>query len=176
MAGLAPARHRWFRAKRRSNPPRRRHTQVRPALATPAARRLRLCAPMKRAGFTLIELLTVVAIIGLLAVIAIPKLANLKGRAQVAAMKSDLRNLVTLEESYFAQNLRYAADLGTAYTVSTGNAMPIITLTSDGWTATMTSPSSGQICVVFMGSTPVHPAIKEGAPACVTSGSVTVTQ
>src|SRR2546429_5379487 len=71
MAGLASARHRWFRAKRRSNPPRRRHTQVRPALATPAARRLRLCAPMKRAGFTLIELLTVVAIIGLLAVIAI---------------------------------------------------------------------------------------------------------
>jgi len=131
---------------------------------------------MKRAGFTLIELLTVVAIIGLLAVIAIPKLANLKGRAQVAAMKSDLRNLVTLEENYFAQNLKYAADLGSAYTVSAGNAMPIITVTSDGWTATMTSPSSGQICAVFMGSTPVRPATKEGAPACITSGSVTVTQ
>jgi len=157
-------------------PPRRRHNSVLPALATSAARRLRFCAYMKRAGFTLIELLTVVAIIGLVAVIAIPKLTSVKARARVAAMKSDLRNLVTLEESYFAQNLKYAAELGTAYTVSTGNAIPIITLTSDGWTATMTSPSSGQICVVFMGSTPVHPAIKEGAPACVTSGSVTVTQ
>ena len=99
---------------------------------------------MKRAGFTLIELVTVVAIIGLLAMIAIPKLTNLKGRAQLAAMKSDLRNLVTLEENYFAQNLKYAADLGTAFTVSAGNTMPIITLTGDGWTATMTIPSAGQ--------------------------------
>ena len=131
---------------------------------------------MKRAGFTLIELVTVVAIIGLLAVIAIPKLTNLKGRAQLAAMKSDLRNLVTLEENYFAQNLKYAADLGTPFTVSAGNTMPIITLTGDGWTATMTSPSAGQICAVFMGSTPMNPATKEGAPACVKSGSVTVTQ
>ena len=131
---------------------------------------------MKRAGFTLIELLTVVAIIGLLAVIAIPKLTNLKGRAQVAAMKSDLRNLVTLEENYFAQHLKYAADLGSAYNVSPGNATPIITLTGDGWTATMTSPSSGQLCAVFMGSTPIKPATKEGAPECVKSGSATVTQ
>ena len=131
---------------------------------------------MKRAGFTLIELLTVVAIIGLLAMIAIPKLTNLKGRAQVAAMKSDLRNLVTLEENYFAQHLKYAADLGSAYAVSAGNAMPTITLTGDGWTATMTSPTSGQLCAVFMGSTPIKPATKEGAPECVKSGSATVTQ
>ena len=67
---------------------------------------------MKRTGFSLIELMTVVAIIGLLAVIAIPKLANLKGRAQVAAMKSDLRNLVTLQENYFAQHLKYATATG----------------------------------------------------------------
>ncbi len=131
---------------------------------------------MKRAGFTLIELVTVVAIIGLLAMIAIPKLTNLKGRAQLAAMKSDLRNLVTVEENYYAQNLKYAADLGNAYTVSAGNAKPIITLTGDGWAATITSPSAGQICAVFIGSTPITPATKEGAPACGKSGSVTVTQ
>jgi general secretion pathway protein G len=131
---------------------------------------------MKRAGFTLIELMTVVVIIGLLAMIAIPKLANLKGRAQVAAMKSDLRNLVTLEENYFAQNLKYTSDLGTAYTVSAGNRMPTIALTSDGWTATMSSASAGQVCAVFTGSTPASPATKEGAPACAESGSATVTQ
>ncbi len=79
---------------------------------------------MKRAGFTLIELLTVVAIIGLLAIVGIPKLTSLKGRAQVAAMKSDLRNLVTLEENYFAQNLKYATvtDLAGSYTVTAGNS------------------------------------------------------
>ncbi len=130
---------------------------------------------MRRAGFTLIELLTVVVIIGLLATIALPKLTSLKTRAQVAAMKSDLRNLVTLQESYFAQNLKYATDLGSAYTVSAGNPVPTIMLTGDGWTATLTNVTVGQTCAVFMGSTPARPAIKEGAPACDPTGSATVT-
>src|SRR4051812_19961351 len=57
-----------------------------------------------RQGFTLIELLIVVVIIGILAAIAIPKFANTKDKAYVAAMKSDLRNLATYEEQYAADN------------------------------------------------------------------------
>ncbi len=55
-----------------------------------------------RKGFTLIELLIVVVIIGILAAIAIPKFANTKEKAYLASMKSDLRNMATTEESYFA--------------------------------------------------------------------------
>src|SRR2546428_7912594 len=57
---------------------------------------------MNRRGFTLIELLIVVVIIGILAAIAIPKFANTKEKAYISSMKSDLRNMVTAEEAYFA--------------------------------------------------------------------------
>src|SRR6476660_7196541 len=57
-----------------------------------------------RKGFTLIELLIVVVIIGILAAIAIPKFANTKEKAYIAAMKSDLRNMVTAEEQHAADN------------------------------------------------------------------------
>ena len=145
-------------------------------LATSPGIRHRYSVGMTRTGFTLIELLIVVAIIGLVATIAVPKLINTKERALVAGMKSDLRNLVTAEENYLADHAKYTTDLGPDYHYSAGNRPPTITLTGDGWTATLTSVSTGQTCAVFMGSTPASPATKEGAPACTESGSVTVTQ
>src|SRR5438093_15968 len=128
---------------------------------------------MKRNGFTLIELLIVTSLIGLLAAFAIPKLTNTRERAQLAAMKTDLRNLVTVEEIFLADSLKYATDLGSRYPVSAGDVMPTITTTRDGWSASMTSSGSAQICAVFVGSTPLPPATKEGAPACAKRDSTT---
>src|SRR5438093_9318363 len=93
---------------------------------------------MNRKGFTLIELLIVVVIIGILAAIAIPKFANTKEKAYLASMKSDLRNLVTAEEAYFADSVKYSGTIGAGgvvFTQSTGNTAPAITTTADGWTA-----------------------------------------
>jgi prepilin-type N-terminal cleavage/methylation domain-containing protein len=121
---------------------------------------------MNRQGFTLIELLIVVVIIGVLASIAIPKFANTKEKAYLTQMKSDLRNLVTAEESYFADSIQYTTNLGTMYRTSTGVTGPTITLTGDGWTATVGHTTSVRTCAVYTGSTPLAPAAKEGEPRC----------
>ena len=52
-------------------------------------------------GFTLIELLSVVAIIGVLVAIALPRLLGVRATAIDARAKSDLRNAATSEEAYF---------------------------------------------------------------------------
>jgi len=62
-------------------------------------------------GFTLIELLVVVAIIAILAAIAIPQFASYRTKSYNSAAQSDLKNIKTALESYFADNQKYPDDL-----------------------------------------------------------------
>ena len=121
-----------------------------------------------RKGFTLIELLIVVVIIGILAAIAIPKFANTKEKAYIAAMKSDLRNLVTAQESYFADNTTYTTDLGTGFTESAGVTVTITAATGLGWAATAAHNGTTQTCGIATGNAtnPVDATAAEGEPAC----------
>ena len=92
-----------------------------------------------RRGFTLIELLIVVVIIGILAAIAIPKFAATKGKANFAAMKSDLHNLTTAEEAFFYDHAQYTtrSRLAAVHAVARRSASSIIEATATGWSATV---------------------------------------
>src|ERR1700675_383440 len=137
---------------------------------------------MNRKGFTLIELLIVVVIIGILAAIAIPKFANTKEKAYIASMKSDLRNLVTAEEAYFADSVKYATAVQcanppvagkVAWCPTTGNSTVTPTIgtgTQAGWTASITNQNTSKKCAIYVGAiTPATPGLTsdpEGAPVC----------
>lgn len=139
-----------------------------------------------RRGFTLIELLIVIVIVGILAAIAIPKFANSKQKAYVAAMKSDLHNLMTAEEAFYADSQRYTAYLDTTITgrrrrrtvtvsssglifdPSTGVSVPMIAVGQDYWSATVTHTQVPNFtCGIGVNTAnPVDPNASDGAPAC----------
>jgi len=102
-------------------------------------------------GFTLIELLIVVVIIGILAAIAIPQFASTKEKAFDAAAKTDLRNLMSAQEAYFADNQTYAADvatLGTSFVESDQVTVTITSASAAAYEATATHAGSPEtFCV-----------------------------
>jgi type IV pilus assembly protein PilA len=125
-----------------------------------------------RQGFTLIELLIVVVIIGVLAAIAIPKFANTKEKAIVASLKSDLRNVASVQEAYWNQNQTYYAGVipnaAFGFIPTAGVTVTIINSTAAGWSAKATAvPLTTMQCFIFYGTTPpVPPASADAAVAC----------
>ena len=125
-----------------------------------------------RKGFTLIELLIVVVIIGILAAIAIPKIANTKNKAYVTAMKSDLRNLVTAEEAFFSDSTYYTtgANLVTrnSFKNSSGVGVPNVTTGAGYWRATVThNQLAGATCGIGVNTTnPIVTTAGDGEPSC----------
>lgn len=122
-------------------------------------------------GFTLIELLIVVVIIGILAAIAIPKFSATREKAYYAAMKSDLKNLASQQEIYYADNYTYTDntdDLG--FASSEGVTVAIGAPTATGWSATAihSGLDAASLCAIFAGDAdPVAPATQAGAIECV---------
>src|SRR5437870_13691658 len=117
-------------------------------------------------GFTLIELLIVVVIIGILAAIAIPKFANTKHKAHLSFPTRRSSDLVTAEEAYFADSVKYTNNLGTAYATTTGVVGPTINVTANGGTATVSHTTTKKTCAIYVGTTALAPANKEGEPKC----------
>ena len=100
-------------------------------------------AEVKERGFTLIELLVVVAIIGILAAIAIPQFSAYRAQGFDARASSDLRNLATAEEAYFAANAAYTSNLQdlTGFRKSPGVTVAVDGMTASSFTATASHAS-----------------------------------
>ena len=120
-------------------------------------------------GFTLIEVLIVTVIIGILAAIAVPIFSNTKDKAYMAAMKSDLRNLLTAQETYYVANATYTTDHNDLnFTESTGVTVTIVVTAGPpvGYSATSVHTATAATCAIFMSAAAVAPATIEGVPNC----------
>src|SRR3989441_8285606 len=95
-------------------------------------------------------------------------------------MKSDLRNLVTAEEAYFADSVKYTATTACTtpptagavnFCVTTGNNLGTVGLAAGngGWGGTITNNNLTTplvTCALFINKEAVAPAVTEGPPAC----------
>lgn len=132
-------------------------------------------------GMTLIELLIVVAIVGILAVIAVPKFSYTREKAYFATMKDDLRKLATAQEAFAADNAgAYASGTVTgpgtmpvlAYSPSSGVRVEVTT-TLSGWSAVASVAATPRKCGMFVSNSDppaapggTNPATGSGEPMC----------
>ena len=103
-------------------------------------------------------------------------------RAYEASMKSDLRNLVTAEEAYFADSVKYSSRItcadpptrgAVAFCATSGNVLGAVTVgsgTEAGWSANIKNANTRRTCAIYVGTvTPLAPAARnhpEGRPVC----------
>ncbi len=68
---------------------------------------------MKRSGFTMIELVFVIVILGILASVAIPKLAATRDDANIAKASTEISSLISDLGSYYTAHGEFATDMAT---------------------------------------------------------------
>jgi len=117
---------------------------------------------MKRSGFTMIELIFVIVILGILAAVAIPRLAATRDDAKISKGSSDVATLVSDLGAYYTANgdfnstgTNVALDANLSDTTLTANyELPVgtdcvtVTTTTDGnLTLTASASNTDTVCV-----------------------------
>ena len=98
-----------------------------------------------KAGFSLVELMIVVAIIGVLAALAVPRFQTFQAKAKQAEAKSNLSHIYTLEQAYFGDASTYTDTTGIGFAtqgrVRYGYAAPTVSASAFTAWANATSTS-----------------------------------
>ena len=114
--------------------------------------RTRIARSEGEAGFTLIELLSVIVIIGILLLVAVPSYLSFRTRAAQATAKANVRDALTVIETYYQDNNTYvgvnlaalqAIDAGVSPTLGFGTMTAsayCISSTNSGQTFHLTGP------------------------------------
>ncbi|TVP42982.1 MAG: prepilin-type N-terminal cleavage/methylation domain-containing protein [Gemmatimonadales bacterium] len=107
-----------------------------------------------RNGFTFIEMLAVLVVLGILAVIAVPRLFEVRYEAFRTAAMSDLRNMTTAQEVYRGSQDRYAWEIGDLdFDQSAGVGVNITEASGTGWAAVARHGSfPASECGIFVGT------------------------
>lgn len=107
----------------------------------------------------------VTVVMGILASIAALKFSEMREKAFVSSLKSDLRNLSSAQEAYFSFNYTYSDDIAALeFTETEAVHVTVNEATASGWSATARHSGLGtRRCGVFYGSA----APSGGSPATI---------
>jgi prepilin-type N-terminal cleavage/methylation domain-containing protein len=121
-----------------------------------------------RAGFSLIEMMFVCLVVGVLTLIAVPRIRDMKRRAYITMLTHDVRNFANTEELYWEDANTYSSSLvDLKFQPSLDVTLTIPEATPTGFSGKAEHVPSGTYCTVFYGTAaPVAPATVKTEIAC----------